>query len=104
MIVVNQISLISSLFALYILLAVCFFTMLIHLMPKYLRSLISVQNACHITHGETMSNQIKRLAVGVVWTRSRGCLGPVSVDLLGFTVKFERDFNDIMRGSVCLMV
>lgn len=41
--------------------------MLIHLMPKYLRSFISVQHVRHITHGELMSREIKRLALGGAW-------------------------------------
>lgn len=46
--------------------------MLIHLMPKYLRSLISVQNIRCITHGELMSREIKRLAVGGAWICGTG--------------------------------
>ena len=41
--------------------------MLIRLIPKYLRSLVPVQHARHITHGELMSREIKRLAVGAAW-------------------------------------
>lgn len=36
-------------------------------MPKYLRSLISVQRAHRITHGKLMSREIKRLTVGGAW-------------------------------------
>jgi len=64
---VNQISLISSLFVLYLPLTIHFSTMLIRLIPKYLRSLVPVQHARHITHGELMSREIKRLAVGAAW-------------------------------------
>lgn len=56
----NQISLISSLFALYVPHTIRFSTMIIHSMSKYLRSLISVQGGHHVACGELMSSEIKR--------------------------------------------
>lgn len=43
--------------------------------------------------------RLKRLAVGGAWTsstaRTERRLFGAFLDLLGFTVKFERDFNDV---------
>lgn len=70
-----------------------FSTMLIHLMPKYLRSLISVQHARCITHRELMSREIKGLSVGgteiCVLVRRENCLNPSSVISLGLTGKLS---------------
>lgn len=52
--------------------------------------------------------RLKRLAVGGAWTsstaRTERKLFGAFLDLLGFTVKFERDFNDVTQGAVCFMV